>query len=200
MSAVKDRKLTVDVLRRLLDYNPDTGVFRWRYDMRRVPMDGVAGRKNVDGYWGVSVNKEYILAHRLAWFYVYGEWPNGDVDHINRNRSDNRICNLRVATRAQNVHYSRPSSKNKSGYKGVHFIKRQKLWGAQIKVDGRSINLGSYADPKLASAAYQAAAKKHFGEFAYLPDNALTSPVRNFTRPMQCPAGLSEALLYGANP
>lgn len=214
MSAVKKRTLTAELARRLLDYNPDTGVFRWRYDIRRVPMNGIAGRKNADGYWGIGINKEYILAHRLAWLYVHGEWPEGDVDHVNRVRDDNRITNLRVATRSQNIHYSRPRKSNKSGYKGVHFVKYERhrvlangktkyteeKWCAQIKINGHSIHLGYFPSAIKASEAYQAAAKYHFKEFAYLPDNALPSLAQNFTRPMQCPAGLSEALLYGATP
>lgn len=200
MSLVKKRTLTVELLRRLLDYNPDTGVFRWRYDMRRIPMDGVAGNINADKYRRIVINHECMLAHRLAWLYVYGEWPKGDIDHINRERDDNRIANLRDATRSQNIHYSRPSSLNKSGIKGVSWAKKSKKWFAQIKINGRSIHLGSFDTPESAGAAYQAAAKIHFKDFAYLPDNALPSLGQDFTRPMQCPAGLSEALLYGANP
>ena len=200
MSAVKDRKLTVDVLRRLLDYNQETGVFRWRYDMRRVPMDGIAGRKSTDGYVRIGINGEQVLAHRLAWFYVNGKWPKGDVDHINRIRNDNRIFNLRDATRSQNIHYSRPKWSNKSGFKGVHWAKTQGKWIAQIKINQRGIHLGQFGSAEAASEAYQNAAKRYFKEFAYLPDNALPSPVQNINHPMRYPVGFSEALLYGANP
>ena len=198
------RKLTVETLRHLLDYNQDTGVFRWRYNMRTKAIGDVAGR-NVRGYRKISINRESIYAHRLAWLFVYGEWPQGEIDHINRKRDDNRIENLRTATKSQNRHYAGLGKSNRSGFRGVHFSKTDKYgkerWRAQIKINGHRIHIGYFDIPEAAHEAYQAAAKHYFGDFAYLPDNALPSPEQRVSPlPMQCPAGLSEALLYGANP
>lgn len=86
------------------------------------------------------------LAHRLAWYLYYLEWPSGQIDHINQDKKDNRICNLRVVSNKEN-HKNMPIQKNnKSGIVGVHYAKRKGKWVAYIKVDGKRIHIGSYAD------------------------------------------------------
>lgn len=95
------KTITLEELRNVLEYDADTGVFFWL--KRGRGRSSVAGCASVDGYVRVRINGKYYGAHRLAWFYVYGEWPPYDVDHINRDRSDNRLCNLRLATRSENM-------------------------------------------------------------------------------------------------
>lgn len=126
----------------LLHYDPDTGEFtqklRW---WNREPGDKPGG-KTPQGYWYIGVGGKQYPAHRLAWFYVHGVWPDGDIDHVNRNRMDNRLINLRVTTRSTNIHNS--SHKNPaSKVKGVHRTKEGR-WAAVIMVNRVTHRLGTY--------------------------------------------------------
>src|SRR5687768_770720 len=114
--------LTAEKLRELMDYNPDTGVFLYRKRRGRRSA-GLEAGSIVKGYRLISLGKQYS-AHRLAWLYVYGEWPAGDLDHINCVRDDNRIANLREATDSQNNANRTLAPKNSSGFKGVCWNKR----------------------------------------------------------------------------
>lgn len=196
-----ERKLTAELVRKLLDYDPATGNLHWKYDMRRVPADGVAGMLCSDGYRRIGINKKQYPAHRIVWLHAYGELPDCDIDHINHDRSDNRIENLRLATRSENVHAQRILPRNTSGYRGVHWSKEDKRWIAQIKIGGKGYHIGSFQNPEDASAAYQAASAKHFGEFAYSLDNASKAPKTHPVpqRSMPCPVGIFEAVLFGGN-
>jgi hypothetical protein len=129
----------------------------------RCAVGSEAGRIAL-GYRRIFVDSRDYPAHRLAWLYVHGEWPSGQLDHINRKRDDNRIANLRIATDSQNKANKLAQANNSSGIKGVY--KRYRRWTAQICVQGRRLNLGAFATSDEASAAYQAAARQHFGEFA----------------------------------
>lgn len=126
----------------------------------------LAGCLRPNGYRTIAVDREVNLAHRLAWLLVYGEWPDGDLDHINGERDDNRIVNLRLATRAQNNMNARRPCSNTSGYKGASFCRGK--WDARIGIDGKDVYLGSFDTPEEAHAAYANAASKVFGEFARL--------------------------------
>ena len=120
----------------------------------------VAGCKS-RGYIVVRVDLVLHQAHRLAWLYVHGSWPVDQIDHINCDPSDNRICNLREATPAQNQANTR--SYAKSGFKGVR--KNFSKWNAYI--GGRTFkHLGSFDTPEEANAAYLTAARARSGEFA----------------------------------
>lgn len=105
------------------------------------------------------VDRMQYYAHRLAWFYVHGKWPKLYIDHINRNKSDNRICNLREATAAQNAQNSHPLGRGISGAKGVTWHAQSKLWHAKIKINSRNICLGYYPTIQEAAAAYRGAVK-----------------------------------------
>ena len=153
-------------LRRLLSYDPETGEFRWRVSRRGVTAGALAGTLNHQGYWRIFIYGKAYLGHRLVWLYVYGEWPQGDIDHVNRTRSDNRLCNLRVATRSQNLGNMGRRPVNTSGYKGVTWHKRAEKWLAQISVNRKNIYLGLFNCPIAAHAAYIAKARSLFGEFA----------------------------------
>ena len=94
--------ITQDDLKSLLTYDPDTGEFRWRFSRPRCAKGALAGTASYHGYTVIKINGRSYRAHRLAWLYEYGRWPNGELDHINRRRSDNTIANLREVSRFVN--------------------------------------------------------------------------------------------------
>jgi hypothetical protein len=145
-----------------LSYNKETGIFTWNFDgTRGVKAGDVAGSKTKDGYIILSVRGNKLFAHRVAWFFVNGEFPHGNIDHINRNKSDNRIANLRNASASQNAQNREKNLKNTSGYKGVTWHKRDKRWQSAITVQGKVIHLGYYKSAEDAYAAYVEASKKY---------------------------------------
>lgn len=133
-------------LREVLDYNPDTGVFTWvNGNSRNVKSGDIAGYKNQQGYIRIRVGAKLLPAHRLAWIYVYGEDIDGyEIDHINGDKSDNRICNLRISSHQQNMFNMKKKSTNKSGVKGVHFDKRCNKWRAQTSINKKRVHLGLF--------------------------------------------------------
>ena len=167
-------RLSPERARELFDYDPATGALTWR---RRADSEKDAARLNsrhagkvagnLDrlGYLKVFADGRQHKAHRVVWLIVNGELGDAQIDHINCNRSDNRIENLRLASRSQNIANSRRHSDASSGYKGVTWHPSGK-WHARIKQNGRSRSLGLFADPAEAHAAYCTAASKAFGEFA----------------------------------
>ena len=156
----------------LLDYSPDTGEFRWRkrsgsgrsnagWNARYVGK--VAGSLNQTGYRQIRIGDRLHCAHKLAWLWGTGEWPSGELDHINRCRDDNRIDNLRPATRSQNCANTRLYKNNKSGIRGVS--KGRSGWEANIRKDGKRYYLGSFRDKDSAASAYNKAAIAVHGDF-----------------------------------
>jgi hypothetical protein len=159
--------VTAEQLREVLHYNPDSGVFVWKVRVARpVRIGMIAGSQQSCGYRNIKVGGHMYLAHRLAWLYMTGKWPNALLDHINGIRDDNRFANLREATQTQNQCNSRKRRNNTSGLKGVSFFARRNCWRAQIRVHGRSIGLGYFDTPEQAHAAYIAGSQKYHGEFA----------------------------------
>ena len=163
---IQVESLTPERVRELIDYDPDTGVFT-RKLRRRGPLkpDKVAGSMNPRGYIYITINSTRFIAHRLAWLVIHGEWPLNEIDHINGVASDNRIANLRLATRTQNSQNRRLHSNNSSGSRGC--FRSGKKWVAQICINKKGYHLGSFDCIKAASAAYQAAARMTHGEFLY---------------------------------
>lgn len=147
-------------LEELLSYCPATGILIWKVRRGAKAAGSVAGT-NDKGHINVIVDYEHYPAHRIAWALYYKEWPNAEIDHINRVRSDNRISNLRLASRTEQL-------RNRSEVKGVYLEKRTKLpsWYAQIKVGTERINLGTFYSLEEATAARIAAEQKYFGEFS----------------------------------
>lgn len=158
--------MSTSQVRERLEYDPKTGIFRWKKRLKRAVVGSVAGTIRPDGYIGIYIFRKVHLAHRLAWLYVNGCWPSGELDHKDGNRKNNSIKNLRPATRVQNSYNMGNGKKNKSGLKGVSFCKWTGRWRASIRANGVCRNLGRYDDKMTAALAYDAAARKYFGEFA----------------------------------
>lgn len=164
----RETKLTAERLRELLNYDRATGLFAWRVIRKwHFSPKSVVGSINRWGYRKIRLDGQVYHAHRLAWLYVHGEWPAGQIDHKDAVRDHNWIDNLRLATNSQNQANSQLSIKrNSSGFKGVHFHQPNKKWRARIGVRGAIIHLGLFTTPEAAHKAYMDAARKYFGEFA----------------------------------
>lgn len=155
-------ELTQKHLLELMTYEPETGRFVWKELNRKNRQSGrEAGTTNSDGYRVISIAGKGYKAHRLAWLAHYGAFPEKEIDHINRDKSDNRVCNLRLADHAQNLqNLAAPRSDNKSGFLGVSFAKSANKWRATIKVKGKQTNIGLFESPEKASDAYIAAKRQ----------------------------------------
>src|SRR5215831_7868700 len=134
-------ELTVERLRQLVHYSPQTGRFYWRVRRGNAAAGFEAGSGDKDGYRRIQIDGERRYAHRLAWLYVHGEHPVGQIDHKNNKPADNRIKNLRDGPPQKNMWHR--TSRSKSGIKGVSL--RGSKWRARITVNGEEINLGSFA-------------------------------------------------------
>jgi hypothetical protein len=163
--------LTQERLKKLLQYDPETGIFVWiGSKSRRVKNGSPAGCvSKATGYLLIKIGYRHFTASRLAWLYMTGEWPENLVDHEDTDRLNNRWSNLRAATHAGNMQ-NKPVQKNtRSGLKGAHCASnpgRKKKWVAHIRVGGTLRHLGYFATPEEAHVAYTSAAKEAFGEFA----------------------------------
>ena len=158
--------LTHERLLEVLEYDPVTGLFRWKVrTSNRIKVGDVAGAL-YENYTRINIDGHRYLAHRLAVFYVTGHWPSEYVDHKRGDKANNRWDNLREATNSQNQANSKLASNNTSGFKGVSWEAKRKVWQAHIKIDRRTKFLGYFKTAEEASAAYEAAAIANFGEFA----------------------------------
>lgn len=158
-------ELTADYLRSILHYSPETGIFTRKVSTsNRVKVGDVAGSQDGHGYLNIRVCSRKYQAHRLAWLYVYGEWPEDQLDHINRNRSDNRIANLREVTNKQNHQNRSKPSNNTSGHPGVSWYKQNSKWVAHIMHNYKLIHLGYFTDVEEAVAARKAAEKLYWAD------------------------------------
>lgn len=144
--------MKIERLRELLWYDPFSGQFRWMQSRGSITYGAVAGGTNANGYVQIQVDGENYYGHRLAWFWMHGVWPEL-IDHINGDKSDNKLVNLRIATTSQNtLNTWKPRSTNKSGFLGVS--PRRNGFRAQIVVNGKNKYLGQYPTAELAQTAY----------------------------------------------
>lgn len=148
--------LTATRVREVLAYDPDTGVFTWKVrTSNRAHLGAEAGRVGANGYRYLGLDGSLHLAHRLAWLYVHGVWPADMIDHIDGDRLNNRIANLRPADMRRNQQNRKgPQANNRSGLLGVSWSKQARKWHAQISDAGQSHHLGYFACPEEAHAAY----------------------------------------------
>lgn len=154
-------------LKELFEYH--NGNLLWKIQKARSTKIGqVAGVKDSRGYVKISIDRKSYYAHRLIWIWHNGDLLNNRLDHVNTNTSDNRIENLRLATQSQNNGNRNIPANNTSGHKGVSWNNKLQKWKAYIAIDGDRIHLGYFEKLDEASAAYNLAAEKHFGEFARL--------------------------------
>lgn len=149
--------LTAKRLREVLHYSPDTGAFTWKVSYARAQAGTVAGSVDAYGYTVIRVDTVLYKAHRLAWLYVHGAWPKRNIDHINRNRSDNRIANLRDVDQSVNTFNGKLRKNNSSGITGVTWDADRKAWKAAIRVQYRVIQLGRFKNKSDAVAARRSA-------------------------------------------
>ena len=151
-------ELTAERARELFSYDPVTGELRNRVGRGlRARAAAVAESFRPDGRLSISVDYRRYLVHRLIWLIVHGEWPPADVDHIDNLRNDNRISNLRLATRSENNQNAKLHRSNSSGFHGVSQDKRRGKWSAQVQANGRRMRRGGFDTPEAAHAFYLAA-------------------------------------------
>ena len=153
-----EKSLTAEYVRSILSYCPETGSFTWLVNRHRKQPGQQAGSIDSGGYIRITIDGQRYMGHRLAWLLVHGEWPSNCIDHVNRDRSDNRFTNLRAATNAENCqnHLREPGA---SGLRGVKWHSQRRKWQAAIRVNGLRKHLGLFQTADEASAAYQAARK-----------------------------------------
>lgn len=138
------------MLKEVLKYDPKTGIFTWLVNRGCQKRGNIAGNEN-EGYILIRIFGFLYRAHRLAFLYMNGEFPKLHIDHINRNGCDNRWKNLREVTQRKNT----LNKKNNNKYPGAFYRKRTKKWEAQIRINTKSIFLGSYETPEEATEEYQ---------------------------------------------
>jgi len=158
--------LSQETAKKLLCYDPLTGVFTWRVSRVCVRAGSEAGYTGSKGYKRININGRHHLAHRLAWLIHTGEAPSAHIDHIDGNKSNNRIANLRHATPGQNQHNSPIQRNNTSGTKGVSRDRKSGKWKAQIRVEGVRLYLGLFRSIEDAAVAVREARCRLHGEFA----------------------------------
>lgn len=150
--------ISLERLKELLSYDPETGLFKW-LPRPRIRAGKVAGNRMEKGYIRIYVDGQSYQANILAWFYMTGAWPHADVDHRDGNRANNRYLNLRDVSRSVNLENMRAAKSNSTT--GLLGVKRcRDRFQSAIMVRGKSIHLGTYQTPELAHAAYLIAKRK----------------------------------------
>ena len=162
----KDETFTQEYLKSILDYDLDTGIFTWKVNKsRRSNIGNVAGWL-YNGYREIGIDSKKYKAHRLAWLYVNGEMPKNLIDHIDGNRSNNKISNLREATYQENSENYKTPQTNKSGVKNVSWYKNLNKWVVSISVKQTGKTIGYFDDLELAELVAIEARNKYRLEFA----------------------------------
>lgn len=167
---IKEEALTHEYLLRVLHYEPETGLFYWKEHERWSLIGEIAGKPTGQGYIrikiaGIDYHKSYAYqAHRLAWFYIHKRWPVDQIDHKNRIKDDNRICNLRECTTEQNMLNVVPKNPPKSGYRGVKELGPNQ-WRAML---GKRL-LGIFPTKDKAIIARLEAEQEYYGDNEFFP-------------------------------
>jgi hypothetical protein len=160
-------KLTQERLKQVLNYEPESGNFTWKSARSSVLIGEIAGHTSKQtGYRLVGVDGSLFLAHRLAWLYVHGEFPSASIDHVDRNRLNNSIGNLRTATQSQNAFNSPARSTSKSGFKGVSWCHVTSKWRATATINGKQKSLGRHKELRNAVSAYNRFAQANHEAYA----------------------------------
>lgn len=153
-------EITQALLKELLHYDSETGIFTWKNCPKHDRNGMRAGSRRHNGYISIMVEQHAVMAHRLAFLYMTGSMPPNHVDHINLDKADNRWENLRLATKSENGANSR--QRCKSGLKGAYYNAKCNCWYSKI---GKKY-LGAFKTPEEANAAFLLAARENYGEFA----------------------------------
>ena len=172
---------TLDVqncLRNKYVFDPDSGIVSHARTGKEAGGPTDAGYRHIRVIVPEHGVNTLVKTHRLAWFLYHGTWPTEEIDHRDNDGQNNRIDNLRLATRQQNVRNVRKQAMydgvpTTSGFKGVHWAKREGKWQARIVVDRKQIHLGTFDDETEAAEAYRVASCRYFGEF--VPDGSVAS-------------------------
>lgn len=156
----------LESIENFISYNHETGMFSIiKKTGNRSVLGPLQGRTDSRGYQQVSYMGKAFLAHRLAWYFVHRKWPENEIDHINGVKIDNRIANLREATRSQNIKNRGPHKNIISGLKGVYWLKGRNKYQAAIWIDGKRKALGVFDDKYEAYDAYVKVAIERDGDF-----------------------------------
>lgn len=156
---------SIQQVRERLDYDPETGVFRWRTARVKSRVGTIAGAVS-NGHRAILIDGRLYGAHILAWLLMTGEWPSSHIDHRDLNGDNNAWLNLRLAGKRENAQNTGRRADNSSGFKGVAWDGKRRKWRADIRVpNGPRKHLGMFDDPAEGHAAYVAAAQHLFGEF-----------------------------------
>lgn len=173
----RNQEITRQRLLELVSFCPETGVFTRKIGRGNQTKAGeVIGTPDGNGYLRTYLDGGRYLLHRLAWLYVYGYWPAFDIDHCNGVRSDNRLCNLREATRSENQQNRAIGRNNTSGHIGVYWHKHDKRWVAQIRIGKKRIHVGQFESIEEAVAA-RAKAKAEIHKFQPYDRNSTVNTV-----------------------
>ena len=162
---MRKESITQAELKELLDYDPDTGIFKWKVCRGGKQIGRVAGYMHNSGYRYTEIEYQHYALHRLAWLYVYGTYPDDtiEIDHINGVRDDNRIANLRLATRAQQMQNKAVYSNSTTKLPGITFHRASGKYAARVNVNGKQIWLGLFTSVEEAWDARVKAKAKHHG-------------------------------------
>ncbi|MDP8268297.1 MAG: HNH endonuclease signature motif containing protein [Candidatus Tenebribacter davisii] len=146
MQKLKKVTPTQKEVRKLFSYNKKTGVLRWKCpNCPRIKIGDII-KDSCNGYLRVGIGNSRFYAHQIIWIGFYGYLPKNDIDHINRIKNDNRICNLRELTHKRNLQNTGNFKHNTSGIKGVYYCKSRNKWESKIKINQKTIHLDRYVD------------------------------------------------------
>ena len=158
-------EINVEELMECLDYNPMTGAFTWKTSGKGRKKNAVAGGPT-GGYWAITFNGVRIYAHRIAWRLMTGAWPAAEIDHKNRDRTDNSFANLREASASQNKVNAKPRRNNTAGVRGVGFCRMKSKWRVRVWENGKERHMGYFESKDDALHKYAEEATRIYGHFA----------------------------------